>query len=198
MLIVVSAPSGAGKTSIVKEILKRHLEIVFSVSATTRPKRNDETEGRDYFFISDAEFTEKIRNKEFVEYEKLFQGHYYGTLKTFVDENLKAGKNVLFDLDVNGALSVKKIYGNNAKLIFIKPPDRKSVENRLLKRGTENEMSVKNRLERFDMEMGKINEFDYIILNDNLNHAVADTDRIIKSLINNKQKGEYENVGTNN
>jgi len=198
MLIVVSAPSGAGKTSIVKEILKRHPEIVFSVSATTRPKRIDETEGRDYFFISDAEFTEKIRNKEFVEYEKLFQGHYYGTLKTFVDENLKAGKNVLFDLDVNGALSVKKIYGNNAKLIFIKPPDRKSVENRLLKRGTENEMSVKNRLERFDMEMGKINEFDYIVLNDNLNHAVANTDRIIKSLINNKQKGEYENVGTNN
>ena len=113
MLYVIAAPSGAGKTTIVRELLKKHPGIVFSVSATTRKKRDNETEGRDYFFYNKDEFRKMIENGELVEHEILFNGDYYGTLKSFVNENIENGKNVIFDIDVNGAVNIKKIYGNN-------------------------------------------------------------------------------------
>ena len=137
MLYVIAAPSGAGKTTIVRELLKKHPGIVFSVSATTRKKRDNETEGRDYFFYNKDEFRKMIENGELVEHEILFNGDYYGTLKSFVNENIENGKNVIFDIDVNGAVNIKKIYGNKAILIFIMPPDLDTLKERLKKRGTE-------------------------------------------------------------
>lgn len=184
MLFVVSAPSGSGKTTIVKEILKNNEEIVFSVSATTREKRPDEIDGKDYFFLTKDEFLRKVENNEFVEYEKIFDGNYYGTLKGFVDRNLKLGKDMLFDLDVLGAISVKKYYQKNSVLIFIEPPGREVVKERLFKRKTETAEQIKRRLSRFDIEMAKIKEFNYIILNDNLENAVTQLQKIINNYKN--------------
>lgn len=181
MLYVISAPSGAGKTTIVKEILKKNPELVFSISATTRMKRENETEGADYFFFSKDEFKEKINNAELIEYEVLFNGDYYGTLKSFVEANIREGKDVIFDIDVNGALKIKRIYGSNAKLIFISPPDIETLKQRLKMRATESQDQINERIKRVDLEIGKANEFDYIVVNDNLKKAVSEVQNIISN-----------------
>lgn len=178
-LIVVSAPSGTGKTTIVKEILAKDKELIFSVSATTRIKRESETEGKDYFFISKEDFENKIKNNEFVEYECVFGVDYYGTLKSFIEYYRKENKLIIFDLDVLGALSIKKFYGEDAILIFIKPPSKESVINRLKGRGTEREDDIERRIARFDKEMALIKEFTYIVTNDNLENAVNEIQKII-------------------
>jgi len=178
-LIVVSAPSGTGKTTIVKEILKKDKDLIFSVSATTRAKRTGETEGKDYFFISKEDFEQKIKNGEFVEYECVFGVDYYGTLKSFIEYYLKENKLVIFDLDVLGALSIKRYFEENAVLIFIKPPDKESVISRLKGRGTEKDDDIQRRLARFDKEMALIKEFNYIVVNDNLENAVKEIQNII-------------------
>ncbi|MBN1632980.1 MAG: guanylate kinase [Ignavibacteria bacterium] len=181
---MVSAPSGSGKTTIVNEILKNNEDIIFSVSAATRKIRSGEIHGKDYFFMTVGEFKKKIENNEFIEYEKIFDGNYYGTLKKFVDDCVNQGKDVLLDLDVLGALSVKKYYGNQAVLIFIKPPARDVVKQRLLKRKTESPEQIEKRLSRFDIEMAKIKEFNYIILNDNLQDAIDELQKIINKYKN--------------
>jgi guanylate kinase len=178
-LIVVSAPSGTGKTTIVKEILSKDKELVFSVSATTRKKRESESEGRDYFFISKEDFENKIKNNEFVEYECVFGVDYYGTLKSFIEYHQKENNLIIFDLDVLGALSIKKFYGDDAILIFIKPPSKESVINRLKGRGTEQDDDIERRIARFDKEMALIKEFNYIVTNDNLENAVKEIQKII-------------------
>ncbi len=184
MLYVIAAPSGAGKTTIVREILKRNPEIVFSVSATTRKKRANEKAGTDYFFFTKDEFKKKIEEHELVEYETLFNGDYYGTLKSFVEENLKNNKNVIFDIDVNGALNIKKIYGDKSKLIFIMCPDTETLKERLKKRATESPEQINERIKRVDLEIGKANDFDYIVINDNLENAVAEVQEIINNFSN--------------
>ena len=181
MLYVIAAPSGAGKTTIVRELLKKHPGIVFSVSATTRKKRDNETEGRDYFFYNKDEFRKMIENGELVEHEILFNGDYYGTLKSFVNENIENGKNVIFDIDVNGAVNIKKIYGNKAILIFIMPPDLDTLKERLKKRGTESIEQINERIKRVDLEIGKKNDFDYIVVNENLDKAVTEVQNIIRN-----------------
>lgn len=184
MLFVFSAPSGTGKTSIYKEILQNNPELDFSVSATTRKKRENEVNGKDYFFLEKNDFVNRVENGEFVEYEKIFDDNFYGTLKSFIDGKIKDGKNVLFDLDVKGALSVKKIYNKLAVLIFIKPPNKDVIKDRLLKRGTESEEIIQKRLDRFDFEMEKMNEFDYVVLNDNLQEAINEVQKIINKYKN--------------
>jgi len=179
MLYVIAAPSGAGKTTIVRELLKKHPGIVFSVSATTRKKRDNETEGRDYFFYNKDEFRKMIENGELVEHEILFNGDYYGTLKSFVNENIENGKNVIFDIDVNGAVNIKKIYGNKAILIFIMPPDLDTLKARLKKRGTESIEQINERIKRVDLEIGKKNDFDYIVVNDDLQKAVSEVENFL-------------------
>ncbi|MBP9192854.1 MAG: guanylate kinase [Ignavibacteria bacterium] len=179
MLYVIAAPSGAGKTTIVRELLKKHPGIVFSVSATTRKKRDNETEGRDYFFYNKDEFRKMIENGELVEHEILFNGDYYGTLKSFVNENIENGKNVIFDIDVNGAVNIKKIYGNKAILIFIMPPDLDTLKERLKKRGTESIEQINERIKRVDLEIGKKNDFDYIVVNDDLQKAVSEVENFL-------------------
>ena len=146
-LIVVSAPSGAGKTTIVKEILKEYPQIIFSISATTRPKRETEIDGIEYFFLSESEFKEKINNDEFIEWEK-FYDYYYGTLKSFITANIEAGKSVLLELDVKGALTIKRLY-TYAHLIYISPPSFDELVNRLRQRNTENESDFIKRIGQF-------------------------------------------------
>jgi guanylate kinase len=181
MLYVIAAPSGAGKTTIVKEILRTNPELVFSVSATTRYRRENETDGKDYFFFSKEDFRKMIENNELVEFETLFNGDYYGTLSSFVNENLEKNRSVIFDIDVNGALNIKKIYGEKAKLIFIMPPDIETLKERLKKRATESPEQIAERIKRVDLEIGKKNDFDYIVVNENLDKAVTEVQNIIRN-----------------
>ncbi|HMS64235.1 MAG TPA: guanylate kinase [Ignavibacteria bacterium] len=181
MLYVIAAPSGAGKTTIVNEILKLNPGISFSVSATTRKKRKGESDGKDYFFFTKDEFREKISRNELVEYEIIFNEDYYGTLKSFVEDNLKNDKSVIFDVDVKGALAIKNIYHEKARLIFIMPPDVETLKNRLKKRATESSEQINERINRVDLEIGKANDFDYIVVNDNLEQAVSEVNKIINS-----------------
>jgi guanylate kinase len=181
VIIAVSAPSGAGKTTIIKQILKAIPELIFSVSATTRRKRNNEVEGVDYFFISESEFLKKIENNEFVEWEK-FYDCYYGTYKSFIEDNITAGKSILLEVDVKGALSIKKIYPD-AFLIFILPPSFDELVNRLRKRKTEDEAELEKRIERAKMELSLKDKFDYIVQNDELEDAISETKDLIKKII---------------
>ncbi len=181
MLFVIAAPSGAGKTTIVNEILKKNPGLVFSVSATTRKIRKGENEGKDYFFFTKEEFQDKINNHELVEYEILFNQDYYGTLKSFVEDNLKKNISVIFDIDVKGALAIKNIYKDKAVLIFIMPPDVETLKERLKNRATESQEQINERIKRVDLEIGKTNHFDYIVLNDNLKNAVTEVNNIINS-----------------
>jgi len=184
MLYVIAAPSGAGKTTIVKEILRQKPDLVFSISATTRKKRSDELNGKDYFFFTKEEFKKKIENDEFVEHEVLFNGEYYGTLKSYVNKNLMNGKSVIFDIDVNGALSIKEKYGDKAKLIFIMPPEKETLKERLKNRATESKEQIEERIKRVDLEIGKANDFDYIVVNDKLETAVSEVLNYIESFKN--------------
>ncbi len=178
-LIVFSAPSGTGKTAIKNALLKLDPRIAFSISATTRTQRDDERNGKDYYFISDEEFKAHIQYHDFIEYDHHFD-HYYGTLKMAVEPDLKLGCNVIMDIDVNGALSVKKQYPDQSVLIFIKPPSMEELKKRLLARGTETEESLKVRLARVAQEMEKAKEFDHIVVNDSIDRAANEILEIIR------------------
>jgi guanylate kinase len=181
-IIAISSPSGGGKTSVVKQILKDFPQIIFSVSATTRPKRSNEVNGVDYFFVSEQEFELKIKNDEFIEWER-FYDYYYGTLKSFVDDNIKSGKSVLFEVDVKGALSLKKIYPDSF-LIFIDPPSYEELVKRLKNRKTESAEDLQKRIDRAKMELSYKHEFDYIFVNDELNKVYNSIKSLIKEIIN--------------
>jgi guanylate kinase len=180
-ILAVSAPSGTGKTTIVKQILKDFPDLVFSISATTRSKRSEETNGKEYFFITEEEFKEKINNEEFVEWER-FYDYYYGTYKSFLEENIQQGKSVLLEIDVYGALNVKRIYPG-AKLIFIYPPSYDELVNRLMNRKTESEEDFKKRIERAKMELSLKDKFDYFVENKDLKKAILETKSIINNII---------------
>jgi guanylate kinase len=177
-LIVVSAPSGAGKTTIVKAILAKYPSLLFSVSATTRPIRSGETEGRDYFFLPREEFERRIKAGQLVEWEEIY-GNLYGTLKSEVDKALSAGKTMLFDIDVKGAISIKRHYPSDAVLIFVKPPSFEVLRSRLLNRKTEDEATIKRRLGRVPMELETGNQFDYQVVNNDLQTAVQEVEQIV-------------------
>lgn len=176
-LIVFSAPSGSGKTTIVKSVLSHYKNFVFSISATTRKKRSTEKNGVDYYFISEDEFKKKIEQQEFVEWEK-FYDYYYGTLKSTIEDNLKNGLTTVFEVDVKGALNIKKIYPDSI-LIFIAPPSIEELKNRLLNRNTESDEDFKKRIERAEMELGFKDKFDYVITNINLDEAKKEVKKII-------------------
>lgn len=176
-LIVISAPSGCGKTTIVRELLRRHPELLFSVSATTRPRRNHEVDGRDYFFLTEEEFLEKAARGELIEWERIY-GDYYGTLKSQIEQALQSGRSLIFDVDVKGAIAIKKKY-SDAVLIFIKPPSFAVLTERLRRRKTESEESIRKRLERVPMELEQERHFDHSVVNDDLKRAVDEVERII-------------------
>jgi guanylate kinase len=177
-LFVISAPSGSGKTTLAHELLKRHPEMLFSVSATTRPKRESEREGRDYVFLTKSQFESYIREGRLVEWEQIY-GEYYGTLRSAVDEALGRGKSMLFDIDVKGALSIKKQYPRESLLIFVKPPSMEVLIERLRNRKTEDRETLNRRLERVPMELEMAKEFDVSVVNDDLAKAVHAVDEII-------------------
>jgi guanylate kinase len=177
-LIVVSAPSGAGKTTIVKAILEKYPSMLFSVSAATRTKRETEVDGKDYFFLSRQEFERRIRAGELVEWEEIY-GTLYGTLKSEVNKALSTGKVMLLDIDVKGSLSIKRTYPNDSVLIFIKPPSIKILEARLRGRKTEDELTFRRRMDRVAMELGMASQFDYQVVNDDLQTAIAEVDKLV-------------------
>jgi guanylate kinase len=177
-IVVVAAPSGSGKTSIASEILRRHPSLRFSVSATTRPKRPTETDGKDYFFLARAEFEKRIAAGAFVEWESIY-GNLYGTLKSEVDAALAQGTHLIFDVDVKGALSIKRAYPE-ACLIFIRPPSIAVLEQRLRARLTEDAETLRQRMERVPMELDQAGLFDHQVVNDVLSDATDEVDTIVK------------------
>jgi len=170
--IIVSAPSGAGKTSIVRRLMQAGLGLEFSVSAASRPPRSNEINGKDYFFVSVDEFRNKIRNGELLEWQEVYEDHYYGTLKSEVERIWKAGHHVLFDLDVQGGMNLKNMFPDISLSLFIMPPSLAELEKRLRLRSTENEESLRKRLEKAGYEITFSGKFDQIIINDKLEDAV--------------------------
>jgi guanylate kinase len=181
-LIVLSSPSGGGKSTIARYILKNYPNIRFSISATTRNKRPLEKHGKEYFFLKKEEFTNLIEKNQLVEYEEIF-GNYYGTLCSEIDSAIKSSKKLLFDVDVKGAISIKNAYPEESLLIFISPPSIQELENRLRKRSTETDEQIQTRLARAQMEMNNTNSFDFIIINEILNDTFIKIDAILKDII---------------
>ena len=173
-LVILSAPSGAGKSTIVRRLLQAIPELSFSVSATSRSTRPSEIDGKHYYFLSPEEFQEEIKKDAFLEWEEVYAGMYYGTLKSEVDRLWESGKQVAFDIDVEGGIKLKKAFGTRALAVFIQPPSLEVLEARLRGRGTETEESLAKRLGKAKAELGKADQFDTIIINDDLETAVAD------------------------
>lgn len=181
-LFVIASPSGGGKTSILKVILQRHPEFKFSVSATTRAMRVGETNGKEYFFIQRHDFAQMIVQGELVEHEHIYND-YYGTMKREVDGALNSGQCMVFDIDVKGAMSIKKKYPSDTVLIFIQPPSIEVLEQRLRNRKTESEEKLQKRLERVKMELESASQFDHVVVNDVLETAIEEFDTIIKTYL---------------
>jgi len=186
-LLIFSAPSGAGKTTIVKYLMKNIPGLEFSVSATSRQPRTGEIDGKDYYFLSGSEFSKKISNGEFLEYEEVYSGIYYGTLKSEVERIMSRGNNVILDVDVIGGLNIKKIYGDEALAVFIKPPSLEELKKRLQKRSTETSEKIRMRLSKAKEELGFARRFDKIIINDELSKALEEAKKTVIAFLRGNQ-----------
>lgn len=173
-LIVFSAPSGSGKSTIINHLMQKVSNLHFSVSATSRAPRGQEQNGKEYFFLTPEQFKEKINENAFLEYEEVYRDKYYGTLKSEVEKQLKNGENVVLDIDVKGALNVKKFYGNQALLVFIQPPSVETLRQRLQKRGTDSAEVINDRIKKAEYELSFAKYFDVVITNDQLEIAVKE------------------------
>lgn len=177
-LIIFSAPSGAGKTTIVKHLLQQDFNLEFSVSATSRNPRPNEIHAKDYYFLSAKEFQQKVDNNEFLEWEEVYKGTCYGTLKNDVERIRELGKNVIFDVDVVGGLNIKKYYGDAALAVFVQPPSVEELRNRLKFRSTETEEKIQMRIAKAEHELSFAGQFDVIIVNDDLQKAFIQAEKI--------------------
>lgn len=187
-LIILSAPSGAGKTTIARHLLQAGLNLEFSISACSREKREGETDGLDYYFLSESDFKSHISKGDFLEWEEVYPGHFYGTLKSEVERITGSGRNVLFDVDVKGGLNIKRFYGEKALAIFIEPPSVFDLEKRLRARSTDSEEKIMMRLDKSIQELGFARDFDLVIINDDLEIAKKETaDHVRKFLENQNQ-----------
>lgn len=182
-LIIISAPSGAGKTSIVKWLLEQEFPLSFSISATSRPKRVNEKDKRDYYFLSEEIFKQKIKEDAFLEWEEVYPGRYYGTLKSEVTRIWNTGHHVVFDIDVLGGLNIKRQFEDKALSIFIKPPSYDCLAQRLAIRGTEDENSLKERLSKAEFELSHESQFDKIVINDDLQKARQEVLTLVRDFI---------------
>jgi guanylate kinase len=177
--IIFSAPSGSGKTTIVQYLLEKNPDLGFSISASTRDKRGrTEAHGKDYYFLPPEEFKRKIDNKEFIEWEEVYEGNFYGTLKSEIDRVWQQGKNVIFDVDVKGGLNLKKYFGDKALAVFVKVPSLEILKERLNDRGTESPESLSRRLFKANFEMSFQDQFDVVLVNENLNKSLDEAQRL--------------------
>jgi len=181
--IIVCAPSGAGKTSIVKHLLAELPQLSFSISACSRPRRENETDGKDYYFMTADEFKSRINAGDFVEWEEVYPGSYYGTLKSELERIWNQGRILIFDVDVKGGISLKTWFGSNALAVYIKPPSIEALESRLRNRGTETEETLRKRLERAEFELGFANNFDIAVINESLEQAGKDSVDAVKQFL---------------
>lgn len=183
-LIIFSAPSGSGKTTIVKHLLSQNANFGFSISACTRDRRGrNEENGKDYYFLTPDEFKQRISNDEFVEWEEVYPGGYYGTLKSEIERLWSLGKTILFDVDVKGGIKLKKYYGDKALSIFVKAPSEDVIKQRLIARGTETEDSLSKRLFKIRFEMTFQNEFDVILVNDVLEDTLEKAEKLVEDFL---------------
>ena len=181
-VIIISAPSGSGKTTITKFLLSQNLNLVFSVSACSRKKGKNEIDGVDYYFLTNKEFKQRIQNKDFLEWEEVYKNSFYGTLKNEVEDSIKSGRNVIFDIDVKGALSLKEFFKKNSLAIYIDVPSN-IIERRLRDRETETEKSINKRLKKIKQEGVYKNKFDSIILNIDLQKSKKEIAAIVKEYL---------------
>ena len=182
-VLIISAPSGAGKSTLVNHLIKSGLPLAFSVSATSRKPRAHEVNGRDYYFIRTAEFKRKIKAGEFIEWQEVYQNHYYGTLKKEIERIINEGMIPLFDVDVQGGINLKKIFGDSALAIFIMPPSVEELRARLIKRGTETPEDITIRVEKAFSEILLADSFDRVIINDDLGRASGEISTVIREFI---------------
>ena len=185
-VLIISAPSGAGKSTLVNHLLKTGLPLAFSVSATSRKPRAHEVNGREYYFIRTAEFKRKIKAGDFIEWQEVYQNHYYGTLKKEIERITNEGMIPLFDVDVQGGINLKKIFGNRALAIFIMPPSVEELKARLIKRGTETPEDIGMRVEKAFSEILLADSFDRVIVNDDLRRASGEISSVIREFIGKK------------
>jgi len=182
--VVFSAPSGSGKTTIVRHLLQKFPQLGFSISACTRDKRGrSEENGKDYYFLTPEDFRTRIDNNEFVEWEEVYEGAFYGTLKSEVERIWDSGRSVIFDVDVKGGISLKDFYQEKALTVFVKVPSIESLRERLKGRGTETEDSLSRRLFKVNFEMGFQDHFDVVLLNDNLEDTLREAERIVSDFL---------------
>ena len=182
-LFIFSAPSGSGKTTIVRSLLEKGLNLEFSISATSRPKRENEIDGKDYYFLSADDFKEKIAKDEFVEWEEVYENRFYGTLKSELERIWSQGKHVIFDVDVVGGLNIKKSYPEKALSIFVKPPSIEELEKRLVTRSTDSKEDIKTRISKANEELSYAKEFDLVIINDELDKAILEAEQSVRNFI---------------
>jgi guanylate kinase len=185
-VLIISAPSGAGKSTLVNHLLKSGLPLAFSVSATSRKPRAQEVNGREYYFIRTAEFKRRIKAGEFIEWQEVYQNHYYGTLKKEIERITNEGMIPLFDVDVQGGINLKKIFGDSALAIFIMPPSVEELRARLIKRGTETPEDIGMRVEKAFSEILLADSFDRVIVNDDLRRASGEISSVIREFIGKK------------
>jgi guanylate kinase len=183
-LVIFAAPSGSGKTTIVKHLVNLRKDLGFSISACTRDKRGrSEENGKDYYFLSPEEFIKKIDNHEFVEWEEVYPGNYYGTLKAEIDRIWASGRHVIFDVDVKGALHLKEYFGEKALAIYVKVPSLEILEARLRARGSETEDSISRRMFKVKFEMTFQEKFDVILVNDELDESFRTAEKLVEEFL---------------
>ncbi len=182
-LVIFSAPSGSGKTTIVRELLKLFPEFEFSISATSRQPRGQEQHGVDYYFLSNEEFRQRVERDEFVEWEEVYEGTCYGTLKSEVERIWSKGNVIIFDVDVMGGINLKRLFGEDACSMFIMPPSVEELERRLRGRGTDSEEVIQKRIAKAEFELSKSPEFDHTVVNDDLQVAVDEAASIIRNFL---------------
>ena len=181
-IVVIVAPSGAGKSTLIKKLMEEVSCLQWSVSCTTRPKRTGEKDGIDYFYITTKDFKSRIEQNEFIEWAKV-HSNYYGTSKDFVETGLNSGKNLIFDLDVQGCDSMKSIYGDEANIIFIEPPSVEALKERLMGRGTDNADVIAERLKNSVKELERRNDYDFNVINDDVNKAYSDLKLTVEKIL---------------
>jgi guanylate kinase len=182
-VIIFSAPSGAGKSTIVRHLLEKYPDLEFSISATSRAPRGEEKDGREYYFFSVDQFESKIKSGDFVEYEEVYPGSYYGTLRSEVRRIWNKGHIILFDIDVKGGVNLKRLYGGNALAVFIMPPSVEVLKQRLVSRGTDSVENIEKRVAKAAEELTYRDKFDKVLVNDNLEVALVEADKIVSDFI---------------